>query len=86
MTNVTDLMDKAFAKIQRDGKKIMDDTFIFGIFNKIAKKVKQFEEYMEYMFEHKKSSPIESFKNEEKVTPWDLVPCNLMFPTIRYII
>ena len=40
-------MDKSFAKIQRYGKKIMDDTFMFGIFNKIEKKVKPFEEYME---------------------------------------
>ena len=56
--DVVDLMDKAFAKIQRYGKKIMDNTFIFGIFNKIDKKAKPFEEYMEYMFENKKSSPI----------------------------
>ena len=47
MPDVVDLMDKAFAKIQRYGKKIMDDTFMFGIFNKIEKKVKPFEEYME---------------------------------------
>ena len=67
-------------------KKIMDDTFMFGIFNKIAKKVKPFEEYMEYMFEHKKSSPIGSFKNEEKVTPWDLLCCILRFSTRRDII
>ena len=31
MPDVVDLMDKAFAKIQRDGKKIMDHTFMFGI-------------------------------------------------------
>ena len=30
MPDVVDLMDKAFAKIQRDGKKIMDDTFMFS--------------------------------------------------------
>ena len=63
MTDVVDLIYKAFAKIQRDGKKIMDDTFMFGIFNKIAKKVNLFEEYMEYMIEHKKSNPIGSFNN-----------------------
>ena len=38
MPNVVDLMDKAFTKIQRDSKNIMDDTFMFGVFNKIAKK------------------------------------------------
>ena len=76
-----DLMDKAFAKIQRNGKKIMDDDFMFGIFDPIVKKVTPFGEYLEYMFEHKKSSPIGSFKNEEKVTPWDLLRCDLMFPT-----
>ena len=41
---------------------------------------------MEYMFEHKKSSPIRSFNNEEEVTPWDLFCCGLMFPTRRDII
>ena len=56
--DVVDLMDNSFSKIQRDGKKIMDDTFMFSIFNKIAKKVNLYEEYMEYMFEHKKSTPI----------------------------
>ena len=86
MPEVVDLMEKAFAKIQRDSKKIMDDMFMFGITNKIAKKVNLFEEYMEYMFEHKKSSPIGSFKNEEKVTHWDLLRCDLMFPTRRDII
>ena len=59
---------------------------MFGIFNKIAKKVNPFEEYMEYMFEHNKSIPIASFKNEEKVTPWDLLCCDLMLPTRRDII
>ena len=63
MPDVVDLMDKAFEKIQREGKKIMDYAFIFCIFNKIEKKVKPFEEYMEYMFEHKKSNPIGSFNN-----------------------
>ena len=67
MPDVVDLVDKTCAKYQRDGNKIMDDTFMFGIFNKISKKVKTFEEYMEYIFEHKKSSPIGSFKNEERV-------------------
>ena len=37
MTDVVDLMEKAFAKVQRVGNNIMDYTFIFGIFNKIAK-------------------------------------------------
>ena len=40
MSDVVDLMDKTFAKIQRDGNKIMYDTFMFGIFNKITKKAK----------------------------------------------
>ena len=86
MTDIVDLMDKAFAKIQRDGKKIMDDTFMFGIFNKIENKVNPFEEYMDSMFEHKKSSPTRSFKNEEKVTPWDLLRFDMILPTCRDIV
>ena len=57
MLDVVDLMGKAFANIQSDGKKIMDDTFMFGIFNKMARKVNPFEEYMGYTFEHKQGSP-----------------------------
>ena len=64
MSDVLDPMDKSFSKVQSGGKNIMDDTFMFGIFNKISKNVKQFEEYLGYMFEHKKSIPIVSFKNE----------------------
>ena len=86
MPGIVDLMEKAFAKVQGDGNNIMDDTFMFGIFNKITKKVKPFEEYMEYMFEHNKSIPIRSFNNKDKVTPWDLLCCDLMFPTCRDII
>ena len=43
MPDVVDLIDKAFANIQRDGKNIMDNIFMFGIFNKIGKKVNPFE-------------------------------------------
>ena len=43
MPDFVDLMDKAFEKTQGGGNNIMDDTFMFGIFNKIAKKVKLFE-------------------------------------------
>ena len=59
---------------------------MFGIFNKKAKKVNPFEEYMEYIFEHKKSSSIGSFKNEENIIPWDVLRCDMMFPTRRDII
>ena len=52
MSAVVDIMDKAFAKIQRNGKKILDNTFLFGIFDKIARKVTPFEDYIEFMFEH----------------------------------
>ena len=86
MLDFIDLIDKAFTTIQRDGNNIIDDIFMFGILNKIAKKVNPFEEYMDYMVEHKKSSAIISFKNEKKVTPLDLFCSNLMFPSRRDII
>ena len=52
MPDVVDLMDDAFATILKNGKKILDDTFMFSIFAKIAKQVKPFEDYIEFMFEH----------------------------------
>ena len=45
-----------------------------------------FEEYMDYMFEHKKISSIISFNIEEKVKHLYLLCCDLMFPTRRDII
>ena len=86
MPEVVDLMDKASEEIQKDGKLIMNDKFMFGIFKKIAEQVKPFKQYMAYMFKNKKSSPIGSFKEEEKVTPWDMLRMDLMYPTRRDII
>ena len=48
--------------------------------------MKPFEEYREYMFEHKKSIPIGSLNNEDRVTHWELLHCDMMFPTCRDII
>ena len=48
--------------------------------------MKPFEEYREYMFEHKKSIPIGSLNNEDRVTHWELLHCDMMFPTCREII
>ena len=86
MPECVDLMDNACAKIARNGKKIMDDDFMFGIFDPIKKKVLPFADYLEYMFDHKTSSSIGSFKTNNKVTPWDLLRCDLMFPTRKDII
>ena len=63
----------------------MADKFMFGIFNRISKRVKPLEDYTEYMFEHKKSSTIGSFKNKEMVEPLDLLRCDLIYPTRRDI-
>ena len=43
----------------------------------------QFKKYIEYMFNHKKSSPIGLFMEEEKVRLWNLLHNDLMFPTRR---
>ena len=86
MCECVDLMDKACAKIVKNGKKIMDDDFMFGIFDPIKNKVPPFAEYLEYMFDHKTSSPVGSFKTEDKVTPWDLMRCDIMFPTRKDIV
>ena len=38
------------------------------------------------MFEYKKIIPIGPFNNEERLTPWYLLCCDLIFPTLRDII
>ena len=44
------------------------------------------EKYLIYMFEKKESSPMGSRKEQEKVLPWDLLICELFYPTTKDII
>ena len=45
-----------------------------------------FAEYLEYMFDHKTGSPVGLFKTEDKVTMWDLMRCDIMFPVCKDIV
>ena len=86
MPECVDLMDNVFPKIVQNGEKIMDNDFMFGIFDPIKKKVPPYVEYLEYMFDHKISSLIGFFKTKDRVTPWDMLRCGLMIPTCSDII
>jgi hypothetical protein len=59
---------------------------MFCIFDPIMKRVKSFEEYLEYMFKHEKIHLVGLSENEEKVTLWDLMRCDLILLTCRNII
>ena len=50
MPKSVDLMDKAFAKINRGRNLMLDDDFMMNIFEPLAKKINPFKEYLTYMF------------------------------------
>ena len=51
MPNTVDSTDKAFAEITKDGNLMLDDDFMMNVFEKLAKKINPFKEYLTYMFE-----------------------------------
>ena len=46
MPKAVDLMEKAFAKITKDGNLMLDDDFMMNILKQLAKKIKPFKEYL----------------------------------------
>ena len=51
MACTVNLRERAFKEIALVGFKLLDDDFIFALFQPIIEKVLPFQEYMIYMFE-----------------------------------
>ena len=86
MPKALDLMDKAFAKIIKDGDLILDDDFVMQIFKPLMNKLPPLKEYMTFIFEEKHSIPIGSRKFKDKVLPWDMLRDELFYPSRKDII
>ena len=69
-----------------DGEKLINEDFIMGIFDGIMKKLPPLQEYLGFMFENKQVSLVGSWKEEEKVFPWDLLQSEFFYPNRKYIV
>ena len=85
MAWTVDLMDHAFEEIALDGSKLLDDDFMFALFQPRIEKVPPFQEYTIYMFEEKTSNQRGRNPGEEKVLPWEQLRQDVMYTTRRDI-
>eukprot|EP00966_Prymnesium_polylepis_P308586 7131016-Prymnesium_polylepis.1 len=53
MGRVLDLLEVAMDKIAADGKLIVDESFMMGIFSPLADELPPFKEYIKYMYDEK---------------------------------
>lgn len=81
MPDALDLMDKAFDKVVKDGKKIMNEKFMMGIFGKLTRKIAPFKAYLTEMYEDKYSNLVGPTTKEEKVLPWAMLRSELFYPS-----
>ena len=81
MAGVVDTMDKAFAKVLRSGKKLLNEDFMMGMFDHLRNKLPPFDDYLTYMFEEKRSPRVVDSKLVEKVLPWEMLRSELFYPT-----
>ena len=81
-----DLMDKAFAEITKDGNLMLDDDFKMNIIEPLAKKIKPFKEYLNYMFEERQSCTVGPQAEQDKLYPYYLLRAELYFPKKKEIL
>ena len=53
-----------------DGEKLIDKEFMMGIFDGMTKKLPPLQEYLDFIFDNKQGSLVESCKEEDKVLQW----------------
>ena len=56
-----------------DGEKLIDKEFMMGIFDGMTKKLPPLQEYLDFIFDNKQGSLVESHKEEDKVLQWYLL-------------
>ena len=67
MATVVDIMDKVFAKVVRNRKKLLNEDFMMGMFKQLRKKLPSFDDYSTYMFEKKSCPRVVNSRLVEKV-------------------
>ena len=86
MPKALDLMDDAFEKVSIDGNLLLDEDFMMGIFDPLVRTMPPFEEYLNYIFDGKTSSPVGSRSEEDKIFPFHLLKTELFCATRRDIL
>jgi hypothetical protein len=79
MGKALDSMEAAFESILDDGELIVDEDFMMNnLFLDLSETIDPFKEYLEYVFEEKRSIVGSS---GDKVLPWDLLCAELFYPS-----
>ena len=81
MASVIDIMDAAFLQVLDDGEKMLDETFMMGIFDSLKEQIPPFRDYLTYIFEEKQGSLIGPHQLEDRILPWDQLRAELFYPT-----
>ena len=81
MAQCIDLMESSFLEVAKDGEKLLDKYLMMNFFEPIYDKVQPFSDYLRMVFEEKKSCPIGSVVDDDKVWPYDLLRAQLFYPT-----
>ena len=64
MATVVDIMDKAFLQVVNDGRKLLDEDFMMEMFKKLTDKIPPLKEYLDFVFNEKRSGLVGSCKKE----------------------
>ena len=81
MSVICDLVYDAFALIEEDGEKLLDEEFIMNIFSPLYNQLPEFEEYLTWYFEEKASYPVGITNDEERILAMDEARAELFYPT-----
>lgn len=80
-----DLLEDAFSQIENDGKLILNEEFMMNIFCPIMDKIPPFQEYLQHMFEEKRTFALGSRKDNDRWLPFDELIAELFYPSVDYI-
>ena len=86
MGKVIDLLEDAMIIISNDGSRMLSDDFMMSIFQSLKDDLPEFEEFLNFLLEHKETptiikngSDLTDFNNL-KVLSYDLLRVELFFP------
>ena len=78
MGRMVDLLQKALVEVAADGQKMLDESFMMGIFDELIDELPPLKEYMNYIFDTKRTAVVASSK--QKVVPFSMLRAELFSP------
>ena len=81
MSIICDLVYDAFALIEEDGERMLDEDFMMGLFSSLYEQLPEFEEYLTWYFEEKASYPVGITNDEERILAIDEARAELFYPS-----